>query len=62
MLRIALCDDEPKILEEVSRYIKEYAEIKENLNFEICCFDSVKKLENTLDAEKNFDITVANKW
>ena len=36
MLRIALCDDESKILEEVSGYIREYEEMKQNLNFEIC--------------------------
>lgn len=56
MLRIALCDDEPKILEEVSGYIREYEEMKQNLNFEICCFDSVNILKNTLDTGKKFDI------
>ena len=58
MLKIALCDDELKILEEVSLYIKKYAEMKANLNFEISCFDSVKTLENTLECGNAFDIFI----
>lgn len=58
MLRIALCDDELKILEEVSTYIKNYEQTKLNLNLEISCFDCVKSLENTLDEGKNFDIFI----
>ena len=36
-LRIALCDDEQKILDEVSLYIKQYAE-KTGRNIESVCF------------------------
>ena len=58
MLRIALCDDEAKTLEEVSRYIKKYAELKQNLNLEIFCFDSAKTLINALDNGNTFDIFI----
>ena len=49
MIRIALCDDELKILDEVSLYIKKYAEKKNNSNVEMFRFDSVKSLRNALD-------------
>jgi response regulator RpfG family c-di-GMP phosphodiesterase len=58
MIKIALCDDEQKILEEVSQYIDEYAEKKNLQNFEIFRFDSVKSLENVLEDEKAFDIFI----
>ena len=56
MIRIALCDDESKILEDASSYIKKYAESKTHQAFEIFCFDSAKSLVNALDDAKNFDI------
>ena len=56
MLRIALCDDETKILDEVSLYINKYAEMQQKLNVEIWRFESVKTLENALDDGKCFDI------
>lgn len=56
MIRIALCDDEAKILDEVSLYIKKYAEKKNNLNYEIFRYDSAKSLRNALDDENSFDI------
>ena len=58
MIRIALCDDEPKILDEVSQYIKKYAEKKNDPNLEVICFDSGRSLRSALDDEKSFDILV----
>ena len=58
MIKIALCDDEQKILDEVSQYIDEYAEKKNAHNFEVFRFDSVKSLENALEDEKAFDIFI----
>lgn len=58
MIRIALCDDESKILDEVSVYIKKYAEKKQNLNLEIFRFDSAKLLKNALDGGNTFDIFI----
>lgn len=58
MIRIALCDDEAKVLEESSLYIKKYAENKNNRGIEIFCFDSVKSLLNSIDDGKSFDIFV----
>lgn len=56
MIRIALCDDEQKVLDEVSRHIKEYGEKKNNSHLEILRFDSVKTLINALDDGNSFDI------
>lgn len=56
MIRIALCDDEPKVLDEVSLYINKYAEMKNHTDLEIYPFDSVRALKNALDEEKRFDI------
>ena len=58
MIRIALCDDEAKILDEVSSYINKYAEKKNILGLEIFCFDSARALKSALDDEKSFDIFV----
>jgi len=58
MIRIALCDDEPRTLEEVSRYVRKYAEKKNNPNLEVFSFDSARSLKNALDEEKSFDIFV----
>ena len=57
MIKIALCDDETKILDEVSSYINQYAEKKNNQHFEIARFDSAKALDFAL-AEGSFDIFV----
>ena len=57
MVRIALCDDEGKILDEVSSYIHKYTEKKGNQLVEICRFDSAKALEFAL-AESTFDLFV----
>lgn len=58
MIRIALCDDEAKILDEVSSYIKKYAEMKSKQGLEVFRFESAKSLVNALDDEKSFDIFV----
>ena len=57
MIKIALCDDEAKILDEVSSYINKYAEKKSNQRIEISRFDSAKALDFALD-ESSFDIFV----
>ena len=57
MIRIAVCDDEKKILDEVSGYISSYAE-KKNEDIEIFCFDTAMSLMSTLDDGKSFDIFV----
>ena len=58
MIRIALCDDESKILDEVSQYINKYANKKNIQSLEIFPFDSAKALKNALDDDKSFDIFV----
>ena len=58
MIRIAICDDEKKILDEVEGYIKTYAE-KENIaDIEIFRFDSATSLLSALEDGKTFDIFV----
>ena len=58
MIRIAVCDDEKKILDEVEGYIKNYAG-KENIaDIEIFRFDSVRSLLSALEDGKTFDIFV----
>ena len=58
MFRIALCDDEQKILDEVLQYINKYAERKNLQSLEVFPFDSASSLKNALDDEKSFDIFV----
>ena len=58
MIRIALCDDEQKILDEVTQYIKKYAEMKNNPGLEVFCFDSARALKSALDDKNAFDIFV----
>lgn len=58
MIRIAICDDEHKILDEAAMHLQKYAAGKANASYEICRFDSVKALENELDNESTFDIFV----
>ena len=57
MKRIAVCDDEKKILDEVSGYINKYAE-KKNEELEVFCFDSATTLMGALEDGKSFDIFV----
>ena len=58
MTRIAICDDEKKILDEVSEYIKIYAEKKNNADIEVFRFDSARSLIGDLEDGKSFDIFV----
>ena len=58
MIRIAICDDEKKILDEVEGYIKNYAEKENNLDLEVFRFDSAKTLINAIEDGKSFDIFV----
>ena len=57
MIRIAICDDEKKILDEVSEYIRNYAE-KKCEELEVLSFDSARSLICALEDRKNFDIFV----
>ena len=57
MIRIAICDDEKKILDEVSGYIKNYAE-KKSKEIEVFRFDSATLLIGALEDGKSFDIFV----
>ena len=57
MIRIAICDDEKKILEEVSGYIENYAE-KKSKEIEFFRFDSAALLIGALEDGKSFDIFV----
>ena len=58
MIQIAICDDEKEILDEVSGYIKNYAEKKSDLDVEVFRFDSARTLISTLEDGKSFDIFV----
>ena len=58
MIRIAVCDDEKKILDEVEGYIKNYAEKENGLDIEVFRFDSAKKLISAIEDGKSFDIFV----
>ena len=58
MIRIAVCDDDKKILDEVSGYIKNYAEKKSGKELESVCFDSARALIGALEDGKTFDIFV----
>ena len=57
MIKIALCDDEAKILDEVSSYINKYAEKKNILGLEIFCFDSARALKSALKMQRSISLT-----
>ena len=58
MIRIAVCDDEKKILDEVEGYIKNYAEEENIADIEIFPFDSARSLLSALEGGKTFDVFV----
>ena len=58
MIRIALCDDEQQMLEQVSGYIRHYAEKKSCKELEVTCFDSASALIGALEDGKAFDVFV----
>ena len=57
MLRIALCDDEQKILNDVSLYIKGYAE-KTGCNIESICFSTAPSLISAIEDGASFDVFI----
>ena len=58
MIRIAICDDEKKILDEVSGYIENYREKKNKTDIEVFRFESARTLVGMLEDGKTFDIFV----
>ena len=58
MIRIAICDDEKKILDEVSGYIESYAEKKNEKELQVFRFDSARSLLGALEDGRSFDIFV----
>ena len=58
MLRIAICDDEKQILDEVSGYIENYAEKKKQKDIQVFRFDSASALLSALEDGKTFDVFV----
>lgn len=58
LVRIALCDDDPKILDEVSQHIAQYAKRNNHLLLDVFCFDSAQTLINAMDDGKSFDVFV----
>lgn len=58
MIRIALCDDEPNVLDEVTLYINKYAEMKNRQDLEVIGFDSARSLRNALADEQSFEVFI----
>lgn len=58
MIRIAICDDEKKILDEVFGYIKNYAARKNEGELEVFRFESASSLMSAIEDGKAFDIFV----
>ena len=58
MTRIAICDDEKRILDEVSGYIKNYAEKKNSTDIEVFRFETARSLLSALEDGRCFDIFV----
>ena len=58
MIRIALCDDERKILDELSEHIQCYAQRKGITDIEILAFDSARTLIGAIEDKKSFDIFI----
>lgn len=56
MIKIAVCDDEKKVLEEVSLYIEEFKKRAKKKEMEVFCFQSVEELKNSLEQKRTFDI------
>ena len=55
-MRIAICDDETIILDEVSSYIKKYSKLCGKSELEVLTFNSASSLLNALDNGDLFDI------
>ena len=57
-MRIAVCDDETKILDEVSYHIKKYSDENGKSELEVMTFNSACSLLNTIDNGALFDIFI----
>ena len=57
-MRIAICDDETIILDEVSSYIKKYSKLCGKSELEVLTFNSASFLLNALDNGDLFDIFI----
>ena len=55
-MRIAICDDETKILDMVSSHINKYSKENGKSEFEILTFNSARTLLNCIDNGDTFDI------
>ena len=58
VVRIAICDDEKKILDEVSGYIENYAKKKNNEEIQVFRFDTARSLIGALEDGRSFDVFV----
>ena len=58
MIRIAICDDEKQILDEVSEYIAGYAQKNNYTDIEVFRFESARSLLSDLEDGRKFDIFV----
>ena len=57
-MRIAICDDETIVLDEVSSYIKKYSKLCGRLELEVLTFNSASSLLNSIDNGALFDIFI----
>ena len=55
-MKIAICDDETIILDEVSSYIKKYSKLCGKSEIEVFLFSSASSLLNSIDNGASFDI------
>lgn len=58
MIRIALCDDEKKILDELSEHIKNYSKKRNIQDVEVFCFSSARSVISALEDGMLFNIFV----
>ena len=58
MIRIAICDDEKQILDEITEYIESWAEKRSQKQPEVFRFDSARALMSALEDGKPFDVFV----
>lgn len=56
MLRIAICDDDPKSLEQISQLLQAYFRVRPNLTGRINAFTSGKSLLEQIETEPGFDL------
>ena len=58
MIRIVLCDDDPKILDATSQCIMHYAKENNRSDLKIVTFNSASSLQFALDDDSSFDIFI----